>query len=131
MMEDMANADMNVLEAEAEVSSASFAPLLTNYTLSRAMAQTNPIRLEHEGDPGYETPTSLFTVYLQFDGTGKLIARQLRFNDFGSAAGGNLTLDAAETALLAEARAGQGPHFEKSNFQGMVWQRPYYLTFVI
>lgn len=131
MMEDLANADMNALEAEAVAPSASFAPLLTNYTLNLALDQTNPIRLQHENDPGYETPHSLFMIYLQFESTGKLVARQLRFDDFDLSAGGNLTLDQAEAVLLGEARAGQGAHPQKNNFQEMTWQRPYYITFVI
>jgi len=134
MMDDLAIADFETAEAAVEAFDAAYAPLLTNYIVGRGgmdPAQTNPIRLEREGDEGFETPTSLFMIYLKFDDAGKLIARQLRFNDFGSPANGNRTLDQAEDDLLTEARLGAGTHLERSNFQGMTWQRPYYVTFVI
>ena len=53
-------------------------------------------------------------VYLPFGDAGMLIARQLRFNDFGSQANGNWAFDEAEDDLLAEARAGAGTHLERA-----------------
>ena len=133
MMDDLANADFEVSEAATETPEVAYAPLLTDYTLNRAAppdgGQINPIRLVKAGLPGYPSPTSLFMIYMKFDDLGKLIVRQLRLDDFGSGGGG--TLDQAEADLLDEARAGSGAHLEKSNFQGMIWRRPYYITFVI
>lgn len=130
-MDDLADADSDVGERGAEAFNAFYVPLLSNYVVSRGgaePAQTNPIRLRTDQ---FEAPTSLFMIYMKFDEFGKLAVRQLRFDDFDFPANGGRTLDEAETDLLAEARAAIGAHLEGSNFQGMIWQRPYFITFVI
>lgn len=132
MMDDLASAEFYTVETEARAVEGT-ASLLSGYVLSRGTDpafETDPIRWEMGA---YETPTSLFMIYMKFDDTGQLIVRQFRYDDFRTPAGAGLTVAQAEDELLGEARQDQpgGAHYDGSNFLEMLWTRPYYLTFVI
>lgn len=139
MMDDLASAEFNTAEAEVVARDLDFMPRLTDYVLERVViagaaaadvaVQTVPIRRDRPA--GAEIPKSLFMIYLKLDDTKQLIVRQMRLDNFATT-GPGYTLDGAEDFLLKEARKEPpGQYYEASNFSNMVWQRPYYLTFVI
>jgi hypothetical protein len=125
MMDDLTQAEKQF--DELDVSSADVEVAFFSGEIGVAAARS--IQLNKLNDDGYEAPDSVYMIYMKFDTNGRFVVKQLSERPYTG------TLAEAEANLLKVARGPDQPSgnilVEGSNFQGIAWRRPHYLTFVI
>lgn len=99
----------------------SFTQRVTDF--SKPTRHGDPIRLPKKDV--YAAPTYLYFIYISFDPDSNLIVRQLREDGISSTA----KLLTAEKRLFKNAV--ENKNVESTDFKGMVWDIPTYITIVV